>query len=289
MGFGGTLLYRAVSGGGGAGALVLASTGLLATLNLAVTDSTRYASAKRVVAKVENPTLPLAKLAKRWYNIVRVQVSSAPVRFCASALLRHLLYASVCPCASTEVFGQLAALVWMARATSPTGVLRGGVAFMAANVAFFVLSASDAKHDDLGLPAPMKPGLQTFVLTTDAVLMCAALCGALAPAGSICRAAASGVFATGCLIGAAKQRVGSAFRVVPQMTGLVFWGWLALGSTHRAALRTRGKQPSELLGPNGTRLRCGREARRSRSSIPQLSTPRPRACRRRPLRFRRSR
>ena len=141
----------------------------------------------------------------------------------------------LCAPVPQQIFGQLAALVWMARATSPTGVLRGGVAFMAANVAFFVLGAGDAKHDDLGLPAPMKPGLQTFVLTTDAVLMCAALCGALAPAGSICRAAASGVFATGCLIGAAEQRVGSAVRAVPPMTGLVFWGWLALHAPGCAA------------------------------------------------------
>jgi len=172
---GGTLLNRAVSAGGGANALVLASTGLLATLNLAVTDNARYASAKCAVAKVENVELPLAKLAKRWYNAVRVQV-----------------------------FGQLAALVWMARATSPTGVLHGGVAFMAANVVFFLLGAGDAKHDDVGVTAPMKPSLQTFVLTTDAVLMGAALCGALAPVGSLSRAAASGIFATGCLIGAAE-------------------------------------------------------------------------------------
>ena len=56
----------------------------------------------------------------------------------------------------------------MARATSPTGVLRGGVAFMAANVAFFLLGAGDTKHDEIGVPAPMKPGLQTFVLTVSA-------------------------------------------------------------------------------------------------------------------------
>ena len=64
---------------------------------------------------------------------------------------------------------------------------------MAANVAFFLLGAGETKHDEIGVPAPMKPGLQTFVLTTDAVLMGAALCGALAPVGSLGRAAASRV------------------------------------------------------------------------------------------------
>jgi hypothetical protein len=82
---GSTLLYRAVSTGAGANALVLASTGLLATCNLALTDNARYASAKRAMAKVENVELPLAKLAKRWYNAVRVQVASAPPHLCKPA------------------------------------------------------------------------------------------------------------------------------------------------------------------------------------------------------------
>ena len=82
---GSTLLYRAVSTGAGANALVLASTGLLATFNLALTDTARYASAKRAMAKVENVELPLAKLAKRWYNAVRVQVASAPSHLCTPA------------------------------------------------------------------------------------------------------------------------------------------------------------------------------------------------------------
>ena len=86
---GSTLLYRAASANG-ANALVLASTGLLATCNLALTDNARYASAKRAMAKVENVELPLAKLAKRWYNAVRVQVAlhlctSAPPHLCTPA------------------------------------------------------------------------------------------------------------------------------------------------------------------------------------------------------------
>ena len=63
IGLGCTLLYRAAATSG-ANAVVLASTGLLATLNLAVEDNARYASAKRALAKVENEELPLAKLAK---------------------------------------------------------------------------------------------------------------------------------------------------------------------------------------------------------------------------------
>ena len=74
VGLGAALLRRAVSAGSGVDTAVLASTGLLATLNLAVTDNARYASAKRAIAKVENPELPLAKLAARWYTVVRVQV-----------------------------------------------------------------------------------------------------------------------------------------------------------------------------------------------------------------------
>ena len=56
IGLGCTLLYRAAANSG-ANAVVLASTGLLATLNLAVEDNARYASAKRALAKVENEEL----------------------------------------------------------------------------------------------------------------------------------------------------------------------------------------------------------------------------------------
>ena len=142
---------------------------------LAVTDNARYASAKRAVARVENAELPLAKLAKQWYNAVRVQT-----------------------------FGGFAALLWMARASSSTGVMRAGAAFMAANVAFFLLGAGNAKHDKDGLPAPMKRELQKFVLTTDLVLFGAAFARALAPAGSMGRAVLAGIFSAGCLIGAVE-------------------------------------------------------------------------------------
>ena len=47
-------------------------------------------------------------------------------------------------------------------------------------------------------------GTAGFVLTTDLVLLAAALGGALAAAGSVGRATASYVFSAGCLIGAAE-------------------------------------------------------------------------------------
>ena len=57
----------------------------------------------------------------------------------------------------------------------------------------------DAKHDDDGVPAPMKPKLKRFVLITDTVLFAAAASAyaGLAPA-------AAWVFAAGCMIGAVE-------------------------------------------------------------------------------------
>ena len=50
----------------------------------------------------------------------------------------------------------------------------------------------------------MRPGLLKFVLTTDLVLMGAALLGALSGSASIGRRVGSYVFAAGCMIGAAE-------------------------------------------------------------------------------------
>ena len=174
-----SLLIRSVGAGIDCAALVLASTGLLATLNLAVTDNARYTSAKRAISRVGDEELPSAELAKQWYTAVRVQV-----------------------------FGQFLGLFWMAHGAwislNPTSVLRGGAVFMAANVAFFLLGAGAAKHDNRGLPAPMKPQLVLFILTTDLVLFGGALLGALAPKASFFRAFFSCIFAAGCLIGAVE-------------------------------------------------------------------------------------
>ena len=66
------------------------------------------------------------------------------------------------------------------------------------------LGAAAAKHDADGLPAPIKPGVAKFVLATDAVLMSAALLGAVSGPGSLGRAVGSRVFAAGCLVGAVE-------------------------------------------------------------------------------------
>ena len=75
---------------------------------------------------------------------------------------------------------------------------------MAANLLFFLLGAAEAKHDAEGRPAPIKPSLAKFVLTTDAVLLAAALLGSLAAAGTLASAIGSYVFAAGCVIGAVE-------------------------------------------------------------------------------------
>ena len=73
---------------------------------------------------------------------------------------------------------------------------------MLANVLFFLFGAGASKHDGNGFPAPMKPSLLKFVLTTDLTLFTAACAGSLAAAGSTARIALSLLFAAGCMIGA---------------------------------------------------------------------------------------
>lgn len=170
---GGTLLYRSVHtaaevGSFGAASAVLGSAGLLAALNLAVTDSARYASAKRATSG-DSP----GKEASLWYKLVRVQV-----------------------------FGQIAGLTWMCAASGPRGVLRGAAAVMAANVLFFLFGAAEVRHDAQGSRAPMPPGTAKFVLVTDTVLFGAAMLASIF--GSTTRTVGSFVFAAGCLIGAVE-------------------------------------------------------------------------------------
>jgi hypothetical protein len=178
VGLGGALLSRA-SGAAGAERAVLGSAGLLSIFNLAPTDSARYASGKRAVKNYEGrQSLPYgaqaaADLAKKWYKLVQA---------------RQL--------------GQLVGLVMMI--DSRFSVLTGAAVFMGANVGFLALGSGDAKHDDDGLPAPMKPGLYKLVLGTDVVLLSACLAGVTAAAGSARLAVASYVFSAGCLIGAAE-------------------------------------------------------------------------------------
>ena len=174
VGLGTALMFRAASAGGSSKA-VLASTGLLALLNLAVTDNARYAGAKRAMALVDGVPAGQKGLAQTWYNGVRVQV-----------------------------FGQLFGLVWMLRASSVTGVLRGATTFMAANLLFFLMGAAPAKHDGDGRPKPIPPKTAKFVLIVDAVLTAAALVASACTAGSLGRAVGSYTFVAGCMIGAVE-------------------------------------------------------------------------------------
>lgn len=177
-GIGAGLLVRAASAGTPVDAAVLASTGLLSVLNLAVTDNERYAGAKRAVGIYKDRvSLPFAAqeqllVAKKWYSIVRV-----------------------------HTFGQLAGLTWMLKGVS---TIRGAAAFMGANVLFFALGAGAANHDKDGVPAPKKPQLVRFILITDLVLLFGALLGAAAPLGSTTRAFGASLFALGALIGAVE-------------------------------------------------------------------------------------
>ena len=141
--------------------------------SLATIDNTRYAGAKRAMALVEGIVPSQKGLAKRWYDLVRLHLA-----------------------------GQVISLIWMVRAQCAATVLRGAAAFMATNLLFFLLGAAEAKHDGDGRPAPIKPSLAKFVLTTDAVLLGAALGGSLAAAGTLGRSIGSYVFSAGCLIGA---------------------------------------------------------------------------------------
>lgn len=174
VGLGGALLAKA-TGTDGAARAVLTSAGLLSALNLASTDNQRYAGAKRAMARLAGVPKGQQGLAKKWYDIVRL----------------HLL-------------GQVVSLTYMVRASAAVGVLLGGASFMAANLLFFLLGAVDAKHDFDGLHTPIKPSLAKFVLTTDAILLGAALLGSFCSTGSAGRAIGSYIFSAGCMIGAVE-------------------------------------------------------------------------------------
>ena len=180
VGLGVALLRRAASATG-AEAAVLASAGGLAIFTLAATDNARFASAKRAVKVYEGKVslsgqaLEQRGMAFQWYTLVRL-----------------------------HVFAQVVALACMARASTATLVLQGATAFMGANVAFFLGGAGAAKHDENGMPAPIKPGVLKFVLAVDSVLLAGAAVASLAAAGTTARAVGSYLFAGGCLIGVAE-------------------------------------------------------------------------------------
>lgn len=169
------LIANAAAATTGPSRTVLASAGCLAIFNLAVTDNERYAGAKRAFARVKGMPSGQMGLAKRWYDLVRF-----------------------------HVLGQLIGVVWMVRACSPAGALRGGSAFMAANVLFFIGGAAAAKHDKDGLPAPIKPSLVKFIAGVDSILLLAACFASKCATGTLGHAIGSYVFAAGCMIGAAE-------------------------------------------------------------------------------------
>mmetsp|Transcript_26342 Transcript_26342/g.52888 ORF Transcript_26342/g.52888 Transcript_26342/m.52888 type:complete len:239 (-) Transcript_26342:141-857(-) len=182
IGLGGAMLFRAASPGPLPARAVLASTGLLAVFNLAVTDNQRYVGAKRAFARVEDLPPGQMGLAKRWYDCVRIQV-----------------------------FGQLLGMLWMLCA-SPTA---GAVIFMATNMIFFLKGAAEAKHDSDGLPAPFEPSpVKNIARITDGVLLVAAVNAAAAPT-AVLRAAGAFLFSALCLVGALEGilRAALVFRV----------------------------------------------------------------------------
>jgi hypothetical protein len=180
-GLGAALLSRAAAAVAPVDKAVYASAGVLSLCNLAVVDNARYASGKRAVAAYDGKvSLPGAAViqkgvAELWYSLVRV----------------HLI-------------GQVASLGWMCFAARPAGVLAGAAMFMATNVLLFLLGGGNAKHDDRGLPVPIKPSVQRFVLTTDAIIMSAVAAAAMSPPGSAIRSLGALLFVAGCLIGTAE-------------------------------------------------------------------------------------
>jgi hypothetical protein len=170
------LLVKATKAATQADGLLLATTGLLAIINLGPVDNARLASAKRA-CKITPPASSGAAKRKRqaartWRSVVRL-----------------------------KLVGQLAGLAWMAVASN---VLRGAALVMVANMAFFLCGAGGARHNDQGLPAPMSGSASAAILLVDTALSAAALLGASSPIGSTRRAKCACLFSAGAFLGAAE-------------------------------------------------------------------------------------
>ena len=156
--------------------LVLATTGLLAIINLAPVDSARLASSKRACKNTPPASAGAAKrkrqAARTWRSVVRI-----------------------------KLVGQLSGLAWMVVASN---VMQGAALVMVANMAFFLCGAGGAAHDDAGLPAPMAESASRAVLVVDTALSAAALLGASSLVGSTRRTLCAYIFSAGALIGAAE-------------------------------------------------------------------------------------
>lgn len=172
-----TLLFRATKAATKQDATVLVATALLALLNLAPTDNIKLASAKKA-DKLYPPAntgkaKQLRQSAKTWRSVVRI-----------------------------KIIGQMMGLLWMATAKTSNGILRGGAAIMAANMAFFLCGAGGARHNDEGESDPMPADTARAVLTIDATMAGAALLAAASPFPSPRRTLNVGIFVVGVAMGA---------------------------------------------------------------------------------------
>jgi hypothetical protein len=153
---------------------VLVATSALSLVNFGPSDSAKLASAKTAYKNTPPASSGVAKqkrqAAKTWRSVVRI-----------------------------KVVGQLVGLIWMARANTFAGVMRGAAATIAASVAYFLCGAGNSRHDDQGNWDPM-PSNKAIIIPF--VLMGVALAGAGAPVESTKQAVLGGVFAAGAGVGA---------------------------------------------------------------------------------------
>ena len=172
-----TLLFRATKAATKQDSTVLVATALLALLNLAPTDNINLASAKKA-DKLYPPAnsgkaKQLRQSAKTWRSVVRI-----------------------------KMIGQLMGLLWMATAKTSNGILRGGAAIMAANMAFFLGGGGNARHNNEGESDPMPNDTARAVLTIDTTMVGAALLAAASPFPSPRRTLNVGIFVAGIAMGA---------------------------------------------------------------------------------------
>jgi hypothetical protein len=151
---------------------VLAATSALSLVNFGPSDNAKLASAKTAHKNTPPASSGVAKqkrqAAKTWRSVVRI-----------------------------KFVGQLVGLIWMARANTFAGVMRGAAAVMAASVAYFLCGAGRSRHDDQGNWDPM-PSNKAIMIPL--VLMGVALAGAGAPVESTKQAILGGVFAAGAIV-----------------------------------------------------------------------------------------
>jgi hypothetical protein len=153
---------------------VLLATSALSLVNFGPSDNAKLASAKQAYKNTPPATSGVAKQKRQaaitWRSVVRI-----------------------------KLVGQLLGLIWMVRANTFAGVMRGAATIMAASVAYFLCGAGRSRHDDQGNWDPM-PSNKAIIIPL--VLMGVALAGAGAPVESTKHAVLCGVFAAGTAVGA---------------------------------------------------------------------------------------